>query len=215
MQPTQTFHNLPQDKQKRIISEAIREFADNGYRRASLNTMVKRLGIAKGSLYQYFRNKEALFLHVFDRFTDQVKETLTQSVSLANGEDFLVQLRQALGAGIKFIDQHPEYYQLYLRVLFEQEVPEREKLLAKVRLFSMDYFGGLCAQAQKRGQIRADVSSDLVVFLVESVLDRFLQNYAGPENGNGLKLANKSPAELELTANTIIEVLRTGLCPSF
>jgi len=213
MQPSNTFHNLPQDKQERIIEVAVREFADNGYRRASLNNMVRRLGIAKGSMYQYFPNKEGLFLHVFDRFTDQVKETLGRAVKLDSGEDFIAQLKQSLHAGLAFIDQNPAYYQLYLRVLFEAEVPEREKLLAKVRLFSMDYFGGLCLAAQKRGQIRADVSCDLVVFLVESVLDRFLQSYAVPENGNGLHLAKKSGAELEQTANTIIEVLRTGLCP--
>ena len=52
-----TFLNLPEAKQARIIEAALAEFADKGYPQASLNVIVARSGIAKGSLYQYFTDK--------------------------------------------------------------------------------------------------------------------------------------------------------------
>ena len=56
-----TFRHLPPDKQERVLDAALAEFADQGYHQASLNRMVAQAGIAKGSLYQYFPNKEGFF----------------------------------------------------------------------------------------------------------------------------------------------------------
>ncbi len=213
MPPKGTYINLPAAKQARILTAAVREFAENGYRRASLNTMVKELGIAKGSLYQYFVNKEGLFLYVFDRFTDLVKEMLASQVKNGPSANFFTQIQEALWAGIRFIDSQPDFYRIYLRVLFEEEVPQRRALLGKVRLFSMEYFGGLCAQAQAGGIIRQDLPCPMVVFLVESVLDRFLQAYASPDHDTGLGLATLSAGDRELAVVQIIDVLKSGLSP--
>ncbi|PIP44566.1 MAG: TetR family transcriptional regulator [Deltaproteobacteria bacterium CG23_combo_of_CG06-09_8_20_14_all_60_8] len=211
MPPKGTFFNLPRAKQDRILAAAVREFAENGYRRASLNTIVQRLGIAKGSLYQYFANKEGLFLHVFDRFTDLVKEMLASQVKNGPEADFFRQIQEALLAGLRFIDNQPDFYRIYLRVLFEEDVPRRRELLGKVRLFSMEYFGGLCARAQINGIIRPDLPCPMVVFLMESVLDRFLQAYASPDHDNGLGLAALSAIDRDQAVTQTIDVLKNGL----
>ncbi|MEM9491158.1 MAG: helix-turn-helix domain-containing protein, partial [Myxococcota bacterium] len=59
--PKATFHNLPADKRARIVEAATAEFARRGYDGASLSRIVTALGIAKGSLYQYFAGKLDLF----------------------------------------------------------------------------------------------------------------------------------------------------------
>ena len=66
----------PSDKQDRILDEALSEFAAKGYARASLNRLVSRLGIAKGSIFKYFRDKPGLFSQVFDFAVERVKRHL-------------------------------------------------------------------------------------------------------------------------------------------
>ena len=56
--PKQTFFNLPEDKRENLINIAIEEFAENDYQTASISRIVANAGIAKGSFYQYFENKE-------------------------------------------------------------------------------------------------------------------------------------------------------------
>ncbi len=209
---TNTFRNLPEEKRQRILEEAVKEFAANGYQKASLNTIVKRLGIAKGSLYQYFNNKQALFLFIFDRLTHLVKDTVKRSVSEGEEADFFEQVRRIIVSGINFIDSFPAYYQIYLKVLFEPDVPQREELIAKVRLFSMEFFAPLCNAAQGKGQIRHDIPTSLVVFILDAVVDRFLQGYAKPYLDGGLNLSAKSPQGLEEDVNMIITILQDGLC---
>lgn len=212
--PKQTFVNLPPEKREGIVRAAVAEFAEQGYQRASLNNLVKRLGISKGSLYQYFDNKEALFLHVFDHFTRQVKQQVKASAADTGRDDFFAVARQVLLAGIAFIDNHPEYFQVYLKVLFERDVPRREELVARVRLFSLEYFGPLAERAREQGVLRRDIPAPKVVFILDAMLDRFLQGYAQPDLDGGLALAGMSAGRLHEEIDSMVAVLRTGLQPA-
>ena len=205
-----TFSNLAVEKQALIVAAAVHEFACQGYQKASMNTIVKTAGIAKGSLYQYFHNKESLFVFIFDRFTELVKKTVKQAQANLTG-DFFDLLRQVLLAGVTFIDKHPDYFQIYLKVLFEQNIPHRRQLLSKVRLFSQEFFGPLCADAQKQGALRQDVPLEVVIFILDATLDRFLQSYAQSYLDCGLDLQEKDRQALLVDVDMILLVLQEGL----
>jgi len=207
--PTDTFSKLPTEKRERIEAALVCEFADKGYQKASLNTVVGRLGIAKGSLYQYFTNKESIFLHVFDLFTGKIKALLQQP---EGAELTLWQaVRRTMLMGVGFIDQYPEFYQLYLNVLFEHEVPRRQELIARVRLFSMEYFGPLVRQGQTEGTVSKQVPPAMAVFLIDAALDRFLQGYARSYLDGGLGLAAKDSQGLIREIDLLLETIQHGL----
>jgi TetR/AcrR family transcriptional regulator len=50
------------DTRARILSAAIREFAESGYSKASTNNIVRDAGTSKGLLFHYFGSKGALYL---------------------------------------------------------------------------------------------------------------------------------------------------------
>jgi len=228
LSPKTTFSNLPLEKQEKIVAAAVSEFARHGYRKASINTIIRDAGISKGSLYQYFHNKEVLFVYVFERFTRLVKKTVaaqgranavramdggnaTAAQGTGHDDDFFSQVGRVLLAGIAFIDRYPDYFQIYLRVLFEQDVPMREKLLAQVRLFSREYFGPLCQAGQQSGAIRRDIPPAMVIFVLDATLDRFLQGYAQGVLHRDLGLARIDREVLPARINMILQVLKEGL----
>ena len=102
-----TFLNLPEAKQARIIEAALAEFADKGYPQASLNVIVARSGIAKGSLYQYFTDKTGIFLYIFDFAISLVRRILVQVKESTREEDFFTRLEKSLLAGVAFISSIP------------------------------------------------------------------------------------------------------------
>ncbi|MCJ7603545.1 MAG: TetR/AcrR family transcriptional regulator, partial [Desulfobulbaceae bacterium] len=232
--------------QEKIVAAAVSEFARHGYSKASMNTIVRDAGISKGSLYQYFHNKEVLFVYIFERFTRLVKKTVaehgrssvarardgesetdehgrssvarardgestTDELGTGSEHDFFNQVGRVLLAGIEFIDRHPDYFQIYLRVLFEQDVPMREKLLAQVRLFPREYFGPLCQTGQNSGAIRRDIPPAVVIFVLDAILDRFLQSYAQGALDRDLGLARINREELLSQVNMILQVVKEGL----
>lgn len=211
--PKNTFVNLPEDKRSHIVSVMIREFALNGYRKASLNAIAKDAGVSKGSLYQYFRSKEEIFLYVFDQFTSLVKRSMAEQAEIAadGQESFWDSVKTVLLAGIRFIKVYPEYFKLYLRVLFEHDLPRREELLASVRLFSREYFLPKVIKARRGCVIREDVSADMVVFCLDAMLDRFLQGYAKPYFDGGLDLAKMSERELAIACDEVLSIVKSGL----
>ena len=60
------FFDLNREKQDRMINAALRIFAENGYRHASTDIIVKEAGISKGLLFHYFTSKMGLFSFLFD-----------------------------------------------------------------------------------------------------------------------------------------------------
>jgi len=60
------FKNLNEAKQKRILNAALKEFAEQGYEKASTNRIVSMAGIGKGMLFYYFKNKKQLFHYLID-----------------------------------------------------------------------------------------------------------------------------------------------------
>jgi len=51
----------PETRRAAILSAALEEFTARGYEGARLDDVAKRAGIAKGTIYLYFADKEALF----------------------------------------------------------------------------------------------------------------------------------------------------------
>ena len=178
-----TFNNLPADKQELILREAVREFGECGYRHASVNRIVERTGIAKGSLYQYFANKEALFLYVFGRFAELIKQTVREAAGEGEG-DFFTRMAQVMRAGEAFVGSHPEYFRLYLKLAGDEDIPHRPQLLGLLRLFPAEYFAPLLEQGRLDGSIRRDVRLGAMIFLIEGVIERFLQGLAGTVGPN-------------------------------
>ncbi len=206
-----TFHNLPPEKQERVLEAALGEFSDKGYQQASVNTMVSASGIAKGSIYQYFKDKKSLFLFIFDFAISMVRRTLLSVKEDTRQEDFFVRLEKSLMAGVDFIQRHPRVYGLYLKILFDQHVPRRQELLQAVRQFAADYLGSLVRQGQARGELRADLPKAAVIFLLDALLDRFLQAVAVPSFDVTLGLDKAGPEEMRSRIGELVELLRRGL----
>ena len=62
--PSQTFFNLPEEKQKKIIDAAIDEFAEVPFAEASINKIIKTAEISRGSFYMYFDDKYDLVMYL-------------------------------------------------------------------------------------------------------------------------------------------------------
>jgi AcrR family transcriptional regulator len=175
MTALKTFRNLSPSKQDRILRVVAEEFGEKGYAGASINAMVRRLGIAKGSIFQYFGDKKGLFLFVFDTAMARVKDYLRTVRDQTREEDLFTRLEATLLAGVIFLHKHPVIYRLYIRTLFDDSIPFRNQILASLRTYSFKYLKSLLEAARDRGELRADLDLEKAGFVLDAVMDRFLQ----------------------------------------
>ncbi len=209
--PRTTFLNLDRGKQDRIISTAVDEFSTQGFQGASLNTMVRKVGISKGSIFQYFGTKEGLFKIIFDYAVELVKNSLRRVREDTAELDFFERIRQSLQTGIRFIDQHPQIFRIYLKMIFQEDFPLRTEFIQKVHLFSSDYLTSLVEMGKARGDLREDLDIQSSVFFLDALMDRFLQAYCVSFLDAGAGLYQASPDELNKKINEFIRVIRTGM----
>ncbi len=60
------FFDLKSEKQDKMINASLHLFADNGYKHASTDDIVREAGISKGLLFHYFINKQGLYSFLID-----------------------------------------------------------------------------------------------------------------------------------------------------
>lgn len=211
IQVQSTFLNLPEDKKNRIIDTAIHEFAEKGYGGASINNIVSRLGISKGSIFQYFNNKKSLYFYIFDYAVGLVKRTLVTVREDTENEEVFERIRKSLLAGVEFIQKHPHIYRIYLNLQLGDEIPFRTDLIHKIRLFSAEYLSSLLKQGVDRGEISNRIPLNQAVFLLDAVLDRFLLANTLPYLSLEDKLYKAPKKTIEEWASGLTELLRRGM----
>lgn len=211
MTARQTFLNLPEDKRSRITAVAIREFAARGYEGASINRMIERLQIAKGSIFQYFGDKRGLFTYVFDLAMDMVKDYLRDVRDSTMDADLFARLNQTLAAGIAFVNDHPRIYALYLRLQSDQTIPLRDDILSSIRRYSHAYLRSLLKDARDRGELQTDLDLDQAAFLLDAMMDRFLQSLSMEHFDAGIGLYELDRHQATRWAHQLVAIVKNGM----
>ncbi|GAB5416765.1 MAG: TetR/AcrR family transcriptional regulator [Crocinitomicaceae bacterium] len=102
----QTFLNLSEERQQIFLNRAFREFTLNTYDDASISRILKDLGLAKGSFYQYFENKRSLFDHL-TQLVFTTKYNYIMAVKRESYDDFWTYSRAMYEHGLEFDRDHP------------------------------------------------------------------------------------------------------------
>lgn len=211
MLPRDTFNKLDEAKKSKILDAAVDEFSRHGFRQASVNRMVERIGIAKGSLFQYFGSKEGLFQVIFHYAVELVRQSLRQVKRETADADFFTRIRESTLAGVRFIKRHPRVYRIYLKMIFQEDFPLRAEFLQQVHLFSAEYLRPIVEAGMARGDLRPDIDADMAVFLLDALMDRFLQAHCVPFLDAGAKIYQADDPDLERKADELVALLRLGM----
>ena len=85
------------DKRQTIIDAASEAFLENGYQNTSMETISCKAGVAKQTLYNYFGNKDALFIAVVDQKCDYRENATMRSsdIKSENVEEVLKKYAQS------------------------------------------------------------------------------------------------------------------------
>ncbi|HLR15204.1 MAG TPA: TetR family transcriptional regulator [Bacillota bacterium] len=74
--PKQTFFNLPDQKQAVLLQAAMNEFSRVPLHDASIANIIHEANVARGSFYQYFKDKEDVFYYLLETHAKQSQESL-------------------------------------------------------------------------------------------------------------------------------------------
>ena len=208
--PKQTFLNLPEEKRRAFLEIALDEFADNDYNNASVSKIVARAGIAKGSVYQYFEDKQDLFLYLIDFANQEMLAYVTQTPPPDPNANFFETLRWQMSVTVQAAVKFPVHSKLARRA-YTTPLPFHDAILEKAKKVREEHFRGLVARAQAAGHLEPDLDPAVVSFMVQGLmrdLGPFLQAKFGDHGGDWI-----TRSEVAEVFDQVIEVLKSGLEP--
>lgn len=165
--PKQTFLNLPNEKRKVIVDAAIDEFAEYGLENASTNRIVANSGIAKGSFYQYFEDKQDVFMYLLTILENEKMEFFKTKHPPSKNMDTFQYFRWMIKSGMEFNSAYPRMTQAISRVLLGEglyygKTFEDQRQKANKALHMM------IEQAIKSGEVDPSVDVELAVMIMET-----------------------------------------------
>ena len=167
-----------------IVQAARRVIGELGFADASMERIAQEAGVAKGTIYLYFRNKEELLAQVADFGFALMMERARAGASRARGAEG--KLEALLCAAL----EHSTENQAIFRALQEhrQLAPDNPPLLAAKlernleRLVS--FVAGVIDRGTKSGELRACNSRRAARFLVESMRGAILERLREPKRSS-------------------------------
>jgi len=165
--PKQTFHNLPEEKRETIFNAAVEEFAQYGLENASTNRIVKNSGIAKGSFYQYFEDKQDVFMYLLSVIEHKEREFFKDKHPPSHNMDTFQYFRWLVKTGMEFGLAHPRLVQAAWRVLLGEGL-YYGKNFAEARQKTKQALTEGITQAIERGEVDPSVDVELAVMIMET-----------------------------------------------
>lgn len=163
--PKDTFHNLSEKKKRKIFDAAVQEFSTQRFSEASINQIVKKAGIPRGSFYQYFYDKEDVFLTMFELILKEKREILGHFVTLDPNADVFEACIQSVRATFEWSKLKPEYSQISLLM----EIDNSE-FITKLRTASAQGLREMIERDKERGRIKPEIDSDLIVEMIYALI---------------------------------------------
>src|SRR5215207_1712820 len=165
--PNQTFLNTHEEKRDTIMNAAVDEFAEYGLENASTNRIVKNSGIAKGSFYQYFEDKQDVFMHLLSVIEQKEMEFFKDRHPPSSNMDTFQYFHWMVKTGMQFGLEHPRMIQAAWRVLLGEGF-YYGKNLAEYRRKTTQTLTTMIKQAMERGEVDPSVDVELAVMIMET-----------------------------------------------
>jgi TetR/AcrR family fatty acid metabolism transcriptional regulator len=176
-------------KYEAILRAAIKVFAQNGFFNSKVADVAKEAGVADGTVYLYFKNKDDILVSIFNHVTEQALER--GRVTLGEIEDPVEKLK-------RIVESHLEMYarDRDLAVVFQVELRSSTKFMEQFSATKvtdyLDVISNVIAEGQKRGVFRKDLNAKLTAKILFGALDEMVTNWVLTHKRNSL-LATAEP----------------------
>ena len=187
------------DKRNRILQAAIKIFSQKGFFNSKVSEIARSSGVADGTIYLYFKNKEDLLISLFEEKMGEVVADVRQRIS--SGAGALAKLRI-------FIDRHMDLLEREAGLIevLQVELRQSKKFLkdyTPVKFFEyLEVISDILEEGKREGVFRADLNVSVARRAIFGALDELCLTYV---------LSRKPMYHPSVTSAEVYRILAEGL----
>ncbi|ROQ90815.1 TetR/AcrR family transcriptional regulator [Desulfosoma caldarium] len=186
------------DKRRRILDAAVSVFAEKGFFQARVSDIARLAGVADGTIYLYFKNKDDLLISIFEEKMKEINVKFRDA--LACEKDALARFRCLIAMHLAGFQAYPE-----LAAVLQVELRQSSRFMReykKVELKNyLDLVGEVVRDGQQQGVFRQDLPLSLVKRFIFGTLDEVVSTWV---------LAGR-PYDLETLTEPLMDLFVNGL----
>jgi AcrR family transcriptional regulator len=166
----------------------MRVISRKGMAAATMQEIADEAGVAKGTIYLYFRDRDELVEKTFERAMAQLSEEIDEA--LARDIEVEAKIRAVMSAQLAFFSKNREFFRLYLSMRMPEGTPERQR--RQKRTCQPQYrtrvqkFADMLELAMGRGEVRQVDPYRLALFIIEGstavILERLTEESSPAED---------------------------------
>ncbi len=186
-------------RREQILDCAKKVFARNGYHKTNIAMICQKAGIGRGTLYQYFRNKDAVFSAILENIFDNMLSEMAKGISSDGGsyaseEDLLSAHARTLELGcmVWLADRD------FARIAFEMSLGVSKEFTDMRQRFDRKNIALIrqrLEQWKENGLIREDLDPELAAIKMHGGMEKIVTIYLIDRKK---KLSEKEVKELVL-----------------
>jgi AcrR family transcriptional regulator len=196
-------------KREAMVAAAIRAFAEHGYEGTRVEAIADELGIAKGSVFAHFGSKSGLFLAAYRTAVRQLPRWRDAPDEVSAG-GFFATVRYWLGRTGHLVRDDWTVYRVTLIGNHGTDLGIKREVVRF--LADEDPYGtaSFVAWGIDRGEVRDDLSADLVTGVLDWLAERFQDAQVTDELDPGL-FRRASAADQARRVDEFVELLRSAI----
>ncbi len=187
------------DKRERILRAAVAIFSRNGFFNSKVSDIARASGVADGTIYLYFKNKDDLLISLFEEKMGEVVSDI--QVRVATGGSALEKLRIYIDNHMGLLEREAELVEV-LQVELRQSTKFLKGYTPVKFLEYLDVLSGILEEGKRNGEFRADLNVSLARRVVFGAMDELSRTYI---------LSGKAKYHPSVTSAEVYRMLADGL----
>jgi len=187
------------DKRERILNAAIKVFAKNGFYATRVSEIASAAGVADGTIYLYFKNKDDVLISIFEegiqRLLTILREVATSDEPVEQRITHIIELQLGL------LEEQRDLAEV-ITVNLRQSSQLLKQYATPLFMEYIEVLAGVVAEGQKTGVFRKSLNARVVARALFGALDAILLTWA---------LGEADPAALRKAASHCATLFLDGL----
>jgi TetR/AcrR family fatty acid metabolism transcriptional regulator len=163
------------DKRERILRAAIKVFARSGFYSTRVNEIAKAAGVADGTIYLYFKNKEHVLISIFEDRISEGLATLSREVAEADG--FEAKLRCVIDLQLGLFASERDFAEV-ITVNLRQSSTLLKQYARPLFAQYLGLIASIVQEGQESGEVREELNPQLVARSIWGALDGLALTWA-------------------------------------
>lgn len=210
--PKETFFNLNEEKQEKIMRTAISEFLNRGFEKGNIGDIAKNAGVAKGSMYQYFENKKELFLFSVQWSMEFVMKKYNKYMNIKDTDINIFDLfyQNSKEMWLKLRDER-EIVIFIEDVFLGKYNSLTDESMAYMMKVSDEYLFKLIQDGKDNGYIRKDIDDKILSLFITGVSMKIKEYLMNKARAAGEDIIDEHFEVYEREIKAMIELLKNGM----